>query len=654
MLILLAACAGGPAKDTSVPSTEGFALTTDAHLALPFVTAGDPAPDGEFVVTAVGRASDEAPTLTVEGDFSVDGAEGAFGADEARRYTVRYIGDTSEPTIALGSVTFAADGATVTATLAAVVGDPELPPADWTYTGWGDQATVGLPSAPFPHPGSAYEDDSVLVFVPDALSDRDGVSVVTHLHGWDTALAELTAIQRPAEQLALSGRDAVLIVPQGPVQASDGDFGKLMEPGGHAALVRDVLSLLYRDGYVENPTLLASALTAHSGGYLAAAAILENADLPTDAVHLFDALYGRRDVFAAFAADGGVLRSAYTATGGTDAENLALREDLAALGVSVGTAFTDDALFADTVTVGPVESTHGGVVRDDRAYARWLAASGLPHLPAWPPELVSTISDGSQTVVSWRGDPGTAGLRYRVEGSDNGARWGLLTDTGETTATVPATPWIRVSVTDVRYGDSAPSDAYGGTGAEWLVVDGFDRAMDGSYDYPTHAFAGTLGEALGAPFSVASNEAIASGEVDLSAFPRVLWLLGDEGEFDRTFSERERTAVTAFVEGGGTLVVSGSEVGYATETGFLGEVLHATYVADDAGTALVGAWEVGAAYVEDSPDVLGGDEVLWTWATGEPAAVIWEGRVVVVGFGLENLDELDRAEAFGELLDRLE
>jgi hypothetical protein len=306
------------------------------------------------------------------------------------------------------------------------------------------------------------------------------------------------------------------------------------------------------------------------------------------------------------------------------------------------------------VTVGLVESTHGGVLRDDRAYARWLAASPLPHLPAWPPELVSTISDGAQTVVTWRGDPGTDGLRYRVEGSDNGERWGLLTDTSDTTATVPATPWLRVSVTDVRYGDSAASDAYGGTGAEWLVVDGFDRAMDGSWDRPTHAFAGTLGAALGAPFSVASNEAIASGEVDMAAFPKVLWMLGDEGEFDRTFSERERAAVTAFVQGGGTLVVSGSEVGYATDPSFLAEVLHATYVADDAGTVFVGEWEVGAAYPEDYPDVLDGEEVLWTWSTGDPAAVVWDDRVVVVGFGLENLDETDRADAFGELLARLE
>jgi hypothetical protein len=58
---------------------------------------------------------------------------------------------------------------------------------------------------------------------------------------------------------------------------------------------------------------------------------------------------------------------------------------------------------------------------------------------------------------------------------------------------------------------------------------------------------------------------------------------------------------------------------------------------------------VGARYPEDYPDVLAGDEVLWTWSTGGAAAVGWDGRIAVVGFGLENLDDADRTAALASL-----
>jgi hypothetical protein len=241
-----------------------------------------------------------------------------------------------------------------------------------------------------------------------------------------------------------------------------------------------------------------------------------------------------------------------------------------------------------------------------------------------------------------------------VEGSDDGERWRLLTDTASTTATVQATAYIRVATVDVRYGMSEASDAYGGTGADWLVVDGFDRALDGSYDLPTHPFAAEIANTLGARFSIASNEAIATGEVDLSLFPRVLWLLGDEGTNDRTFSPDEQDAISTFVEDGGTLVVSGSELGYATDAAWLSDVLGASFVQDDAGTTMVEGWTVGAAYTEDSPDVLDGPEILWRWETGGAAAVGSLGRLVAVGFGLENLSDLDRGEAIASILEWLE
>ena len=89
-------------------------------------------------------------------------------------------------------------------------------------------------------------------------------------------------------------------------------------------------------------------------------------------------------------------------------------------------------------------------------------------------------------------------------------------------------PRMRVVRSTAGFGDSDPSDVYGATGQRWLVVDGFDRVLGGSYPGFTHAFAADIGNALGEDFSIASNEAVVDGLVDLSDFWGVLWMLGDE------------------------------------------------------------------------------------------------------------------------------
>jgi hypothetical protein len=627
-----------------------FHLDADRWVGVPMTDVGGTPPDADLVVSNSGtHASSGGLELDVTGPFEIEGSRDPLDAGEERTLEVRFTGDTSVPGLYTGGVDVATSHQSLHVDLAAVIADPELPDATWTEDAWGAHTTVALPSAPFPYGDAPYDDASVYLFVPTSLTDDAGVGVVTHLHGHDATIADVIASQHLEEQHALSGRDAVLIVPQGPVNAADSDFGRLMEEDGLANLVRDALSVMYRDGYVEMPSIGPVVLTAHSGGYLAAAEILDHGGLPITAVHLFDALYGDVSTFENFVADGGTLRSSYTATGGTDGYNQSFAAALDSLGIHYGTTFDDEALATDTVTIGPVDSTHAGCVSDERNYARWLAASGLPDRPDAPPELLSVTSNGTQSTVTWRADPGGRSIIYRVEGSEDGRNWGLLTDTDTNSAVVPADAWIRVVKTDASWGDSDPSDVYGGTGDDWLIVDGFDRVLDGSWSAPTHDFAAKIGVALGAPFSVASNEAVASGAVSLSDYSRVLWMLGDESVADVTFDDREKAAIEAYLAGPGRLVVSGSEVGYATDPTWLSDVLHATYVADDADTDQVQDWTFGAEYPEDYPDVLDGDEVLWTYGTGGGAAVGWEQRVVVVGFGLENLRDIDRAVALPEL-----
>ncbi|MBT3219953.1 MAG: hypothetical protein HN348_12760, partial [Proteobacteria bacterium] len=165
----------------------------------------------------------------------------------------------------------------------------------------------------------------------------------------------------------------------------------------------------------------------------------------------------------------------------------------------------------------------------------------------------------------------------------------------------------------------------------------------------THSFVAKVGAALNNGFSSSSNEAIADGLVELDDYDGVLWLLGDEGLADQTFDQTEENLLESYVGGGGSLIVSGAEVGYATDSTWLSNVLHAGYVADNGGTNVAGGYTFGAEYEEDYPDVLSGETVIWKYNTGGSAAVGWAGQIIVVGFGLENLEAKDRAEAYLEL-----
>lgn len=617
-------------------------LSAPDHLALPYVVAGAPAPEGEVEVTLVEVSG--TLDVTVEGEFSAQ----VVGDGSERTVEVVLTADTMTPAIHTGSMVVTVDEHTAVVGLAAVIGDASIAEAFWTEDPWGSRAVVALPSAPYPHPDGPYTDDSVLVFVPHGLSDRGDLNVVAHMHGHNAVLEDVVADQYIVEQHALSGRDAVLIVPQGPVSAADSDFGRLDEAGAFGVLVRDVVSVLYRDGWLTRPVTGRMAVTSHSGGYAVTANILEHGGLPVHAAHLFDSLYAEEQAYADHALGGGVLRSVYTASGGTSDENVYLDGLLHSSGLVVSDSFSDEALDAHPVTIGATSASHSGCVYDQRAFARWLTASGLTRNPSAPPELLTVDARLDPVTVAWRADTDGRGGAVVVEGSADGETWTTLGSGEGERAEVPSADWVRIRYHDPDLGLSEPSDAYPGGGGEWLVVDAFDRVLDGSWGESTHTFAASLGATLGAA-SGASNEAIASGEVAMTDFDRVLWMLGDESTLDHTFDAAEREAIEVFLDAGGQLVVSGSEVGYATDAGWLSSVLGVSYVSDDAGTDRAGGYTFGVAYEEDYPDVLGGDAVIWSYDTGGAAAV-GSGPVIVVGFPLETLAPTDMPDAIGDLV----
>ena len=260
-----------------------------------------------------------------------------------------------------------------------------LPDVAWREEGGAVRGFAQLRSAPFPMEGAPYDDSTVLIAFPEQLDRTQPVPVVIHLHGFNVELREMVRSKQLVEQLLLSGRNAVLIVPQGPLLANSGHFGRLMHPDGFKNLVTDVLAVLARDAFIERPEPGPVVVSAHSGGYKAASRAILVGGLRVETVFLFDSLYGEVEVFKSFVERGGRLRSLYTDGGGTRGRNLTLMGLLEEEGI-----LTSDRLRGPgtRAVISWSSQGHSDCVRVGRPFARWLAGSGLPRLPgALPPEL---------------------------------------------------------------------------------------------------------------------------------------------------------------------------------------------------------------------------------------------------------------------------
>jgi hypothetical protein len=279
-------------------------------------------------------------------------------------------------------------------------------------------------------------------------------------------------------------------------------------------------------------------------------------------------------------------------------------------------------------------ASYQGIVR----YMNEFDGAPLIFLPEPPANVRALAGASGGIVVSW--SPPAAGggsaTGYQVYRSTNGYGFGdpVGVAGGGVTSTIftnlaPDMAWyFRVSATNAG-GESMPSETVGcrrsGHGAaRVLIVNGFDRferalaprqtagpgiggpnggtatfdrllpRLMNSFDYVVQH--GQAVSRCGVAFDSCQNEAILTGQVALSNYPAVLWALGEESTVDETFSNAEQTRVTAFLNAGGRLFLSGSEIAWdlgrasgptAADRAFLQNQLHASLggdTNDDAGT----------------------------------------------------------------------
>ncbi len=323
---------------------------------------------------------------------------------------------------------------------------------------------------------------------------------------------------------------------------------------------------------------------------------------------------------------------------------------------------------------------------------------GIPlvFLPEQPTNVIAKNIGNNNIQLSWiapvtGGINGDAATGYKVYVSTNGKSFkdGISVNSGTSftfTGNAQTTYYFKISATNAG-GESfassvvaARTPASGVTSVPYLIVDAFDRIDAGAlipkvesaalgtvkriflermnrYDYMIeHAQA--LSSCNNMAFDGCQNEAVIAGTVLLSFYQAVDWFTGEESTTDKSVDATERTLIKAYLDGGGNLLISGSEIGWdvgrAASTNadldFYNNYLKASFIGDDAGTYTFtgtptlfnsqnGTFDNSTAgyYDVDFPDRVaanGGSSVAlnYTGGTADGAAVGYKGTFNILYF----------------------
>jgi len=244
-----------------------------------------------------------------------------------------------------------------------------------------------------------------------------------------------------------------------------------------------------------------------------------------------------------------------------------------------------------------------------------------------------TGTAGSDVVnAAWKAntEPTLKGYRLYYALDDDFSGWALAAD--ETTLTaattsvslnpsqflvVPTNTAVHFKLTAVVPNgvnpdvESAPSDVYSRTvnvttGPKVLIVDAFDRIND--YKSGSHNFAAiyfeTLRDNATLRINSAADEMIDAGTILLSDYDIVLWFTGDDSTNDKVFNGTNKAKVKAFLDNGGKLLITGSEIAFSLgrsvaaeyDLNFMNNYLKATYVSDGGSTDYPVSGVVGSPF----------------------------------------------------------
>ena len=267
------------------------------------------------------------------------------------------------------------------------------------YTHLGVMHVPSFSSSPFPHPKRAaghtygdrtfpadihYSDSSVAIFVPKGFAPQNTVDFVIYFHGWYNSIDSACMQFRLIEQFSESGKNAVLVFPEGPKDAPDSFGGRMEERDGLKNLVADVLRYLKTHKRISHATVGNIILAGHSGAYRVIAFCLMRGGLTPNIsdVILFDALYGHTEKYSYWIDRfSGRFVNIYTNDGGTKNESENLMGDLDGWKIPYrmfeDTVVTQNALSMNKVIFIHTELSHNEVIATRNQFRDFLSTSAL-------------------------------------------------------------------------------------------------------------------------------------------------------------------------------------------------------------------------------------------------------------------------------------
>ena len=316
-------------------------------------------------------------------------------------------------------------------------------------------------------------------------------------------------------------------------------------------------------------------------------------------------------------------------------------------------------------------------------------------LPEKPTELAAINKGLGMVSLSWKapkyaGIFGDSATKYKVFISQNGRGFADYEMTTRTSFVfrnlMPNTNYYFRVVAINEGGESFPTAVVAlrtpdpqNESVHYLIVDGFDRlersqavvsyeAMPrfaplgkvrrlfleqmNDYSYAVdHAV--SLGNS-GIYFDGITNEALIDRKTKLENYDGIDWFLGRESTTDETLSDRERALLKMYLDQGGKLIISGSEIGYdlwekGNGKSFYKNYLKANYKGDNAdsykfiGRSTSKFHSINGnfnktntkGYFVNSPDYIKAvmsAEVLLKYGNGKTAAVGYDGKFGLVHF----------------------
>jgi hypothetical protein len=273
------------------------------------------------------------------------------------------------------------------------------------YSKLGTLIVTNFASAPFPHPARAeghhyrgerfpskehYSDSTVAMFVPRDFSLWEGqVDILIHFHGWRSQWDRMASRFKLVEQFSQSGKNAILVMPQGPRNAPDSFGGKLEDDGGFRNFIEELTGVLRNSAPFKGKEFRVGrmVLSGHSGGYQVISSILDHGGLPeaVSEVWLFDALYAQSDRFLSWQQKThGRLLNIHTPQGGTRQRTLEMMAELSKRQIrflgGLDTGLEDDQLRTNRLVFIETDMGHNDVLEKRSTFLRFLQTSGFSAL----------------------------------------------------------------------------------------------------------------------------------------------------------------------------------------------------------------------------------------------------------------------------------